>query len=122
MLGVGYVAWLAPLRAPAIGQEPLVFGVIGDSGEVTMGLLRVCREMEAYRRDRGRLIVLMLRRYFAQLNEQEDRLAALEREFSTETATLEKAVGTGQCALVRRLRARGLGAVRPRSLSRLCRT
>ena len=33
----------------------------------------------------------LLRRYTTQLNEQEDRLAALEREIATETAAFEKA-------------------------------
>jgi hypothetical protein len=61
LLGVACVACLALLRAPAIAQEPLVFGAIGDSGEVTHGLLGVVREMEAYRRDRATFdFVLML--------------------------------------------------------------
>jgi hypothetical protein len=61
MLRLACAAWLAVLSAPAVGQEPLVFGAIGDSGEVTPGLLGVVREMEAYRRDRARFeFVLML--------------------------------------------------------------
>jgi hypothetical protein len=42
-------------------QQPLAFGVIGDSGEVTPGLLAVAREMGVYRRDRATFdFVLML--------------------------------------------------------------
>ena len=51
---------LALVAAPGTAQEPIVFGVIGDSGEVSPGLLGVAREM-AYRRDRAKFdFVLML--------------------------------------------------------------
>jgi len=52
---------LGLLARPGGAQAPLVFGVIGDSGEVTRGLRGVVREMEAYRRDRATFdFVLML--------------------------------------------------------------
>jgi hypothetical protein len=57
-------AWLAALALLATtgtAQGPLVFGVIGDSGEVSRGLLGVAREMGAYHRDRAKVdFVLML--------------------------------------------------------------
>jgi hypothetical protein len=60
--------WLAACLAALVllvtsgtAQEPLVFGVIGDSGEVTPGLLGVARQMGVYRRDRATFdFVLML--------------------------------------------------------------
>ena len=55
------VLTLSPVTTPGTAQEPIVFGVIGDSGEVTPGLRGVAREMLAYRRDRARFdFVLML--------------------------------------------------------------
>ena len=52
---------LSPVSTPGTAQEPLVFGVIGDSGEVTPGLRGVAREMLEYRRERARFdFVLML--------------------------------------------------------------
>ena len=55
------VLTLAPATTPGKAQEPIVFGVIGDTGEVTPGLRGVAREMLAYRRDRARFdFVLML--------------------------------------------------------------
>ena len=55
------LAALALLATPGTAQEPIVFGVIGDSGEVTPGLLGVAREMGAYHRDRAKVdFVLML--------------------------------------------------------------
>ena len=55
------VLMLAPVTTPGKAQEPIVFGVIGDSGEVTPGLRGVAREMLAYRRDRAKFdFVLML--------------------------------------------------------------
>ncbi len=59
-------AWLAVLAlarvaTPGTAQEPIVFGVIGDSGDVSPGLRGVVREMGAYRRDRATFdFVLML--------------------------------------------------------------
>jgi len=55
------LAALALLATPGSAQEPLVFGAIGDSGEVTQGLLGVAREMRTYHRDRAKFdFVLML--------------------------------------------------------------
>jgi Calcineurin-like phosphoesterase len=58
---VACLAALALLVTSGTAQEPLVFGVIGDSGEVTRGLLDVAREMRVYHRARGKFdFVLML--------------------------------------------------------------
>ena len=55
------VLTLAPATTPGKAQEPIVFGVIGDTGLVTPGLRGIAREMLAYRRDRARFdFVLML--------------------------------------------------------------
>jgi 3',5'-cyclic AMP phosphodiesterase CpdA len=55
------LAALALLATPGRAQEPLVFGAIGDSGEVSQGLLGVAREMQTYHRDRAKFdFVLML--------------------------------------------------------------
>ena len=55
------LAALALLATPGRAQEPLVFAAIGDSGEVTQGLLGVAREMRTYHRDRAKFdFVLML--------------------------------------------------------------
>ena len=43
---------LALLATPVRSQEPVVFGVIGDTGDVSKGLLNVAREMSDYRRER----------------------------------------------------------------------
>ena len=43
-----------PATTPGKAQAPIVFGVVGDTGEVTPGLRGVVREMLAYRRDRAR--------------------------------------------------------------------
>ena len=43
-----------------MGQAPLVFGVIGDSGEVTRGLVGVVREMRAYHRSRTKFDFVLL--------------------------------------------------------------
>jgi hypothetical protein len=51
---------LALSSASAIAQAPLVFAVIGDSGEVTRGLLGVAREMGKHRRDRARFDFVLL--------------------------------------------------------------
>jgi hypothetical protein len=52
---------LALVATPGTAQEPIVFGVIGDSGEVTPGLRGVVQEMGAYRRERAKFdFVLML--------------------------------------------------------------
>ncbi len=51
---------LTPATTPGQAQEPVVFGVIGDSGEVTPGLRGVIREMLAYRRDRARFDFVLL--------------------------------------------------------------
>ena len=48
------VLTLLPATTPGKAQEPIVFGVIGDTGLVTPGLRGVAREMLAYRRDRTR--------------------------------------------------------------------
>ena len=45
---------LALVATPGTAQEPIVFGVIGDSGEVTPGLRGVVQEMGAYRRERAK--------------------------------------------------------------------
>jgi 3',5'-cyclic AMP phosphodiesterase CpdA len=55
------LAALVLLVTSGTAQEPLVFGVIGDSGQVTRGLLDVARELRVYHRDRGKFdFVLML--------------------------------------------------------------
>ena len=55
------VLTLASATTPGKAQEAIVFGVIGDTGDVTTGLRGVAREMLAYRRDRARFdLVLML--------------------------------------------------------------
>ncbi len=55
------VLTLAPATTPGKAQEPIVFGVIGDTGEVTSGLRGVAREMLAYLRERAKFdFVLML--------------------------------------------------------------
>ena len=55
------VLMLAPAATPGRAQEPIVFGVVGDTGEVTPGLRGVIREMLSYRRERARYdFVLML--------------------------------------------------------------
>ena len=51
---------LTPATTPGQAQEPVVFGVVGDSGEVTPGLRGVVREMLAYRRDRARFDFVLL--------------------------------------------------------------
>ena len=57
----GWLAALALLATPVRSQEPVVFGVIGDTGDVSKGLLNVVREMSDYRRERARFdFVLML--------------------------------------------------------------
>jgi hypothetical protein len=48
------------LSAPAPGQSPLVFAAIGDTGEVTPGLLGVAREMGKYHRDRSKFDFVLL--------------------------------------------------------------
>lgn len=58
---IACVAGLAVLTASVTAQELLVFGVIGDSGEVTRGLLGVSRRMAVYHRERAKFdFVLML--------------------------------------------------------------
>jgi len=55
------LATLMFVPAASFVQEPLVFGVIGDSGLVTPGLLGVIREMKNYRNQRAKFdFVLML--------------------------------------------------------------
>ena len=51
---------LTPATTPGKAQEPIVFGVVGDTGEVTPGLRGVVREMLAYRRDRARFDFVLL--------------------------------------------------------------
>ena len=58
---------LALVATPGTAQEPIVFGVIGDSGEVSPGLRGVVREMAAYRRERANFdFVLHARRQHLQ--------------------------------------------------------
>ena len=51
---------LALFSALGVGQEPLVFGVVGDTGEVTPGLRGVIREMLNYRRNRANFDFMLL--------------------------------------------------------------
>ena len=51
---------LALFSALGVGQEPLVFGVVGDTGEVTPGLRGVIREMLNYRRNRAKFDFMLL--------------------------------------------------------------
>ena len=46
--------------AASFVQEPLVFGVIGDSGLVTPGLHGVIREMKDYRNQRAKFDFVLL--------------------------------------------------------------
>ena len=54
------VLMLTPATTPGKAQEPIVFGVVGDTGDVTPGLRGVVREMLAYRRDRARFDFVLL--------------------------------------------------------------
>ena len=56
----GWLAALALLATPVRSQEPVVFGVIGDTGEVSKGLLNVVREMSDYHRERARFDFVLL--------------------------------------------------------------
>lgn len=51
---------LALVATPGTAQEPIVFAVIGDSGDVSPGLRGVIREMGAYRRERAKFDFVLL--------------------------------------------------------------
>jgi acid phosphatase len=60
LLAAGVAGLALLVSAPTTAQAPLAFGVIGDSGEVTRGLLGVAREMANVHRDRTKFDFVLL--------------------------------------------------------------